>query len=193
VIEVALLLSLGASLPEPPAEAVGHSIVGPSRRRGPPRCDDGSPLRHPDGSPNWDCELRGCSPHEAVCWSDRLDYCYDESGDDAKICAWGKLQTCNSRWTCFDLWTGCDGKYECNEEDSWIGCTDGTCTPKPGISGQSAAHSDQILDQISAPPVSETIDACPLEFRAIERGVTTTPQRLPDFGAGDTVGGHGDD
>lgn len=184
MIELALLLSLGTSLPVQPAEPYQVRTEARSRLASPRRCDDGSSFRHADGSPNWDCELHGCSPHASICWSERLDFCYDESGDDAGVCAWGEVQTCNSRWTCFDLWTGCNGKYECHEEDSWIGCTDGTCTPKPTLKQQAAAlafvspHEDDLV--------------CPLDPRAIKRNVTPSISDLPDFTADDTVRGHGD-
>lgn len=156
-------------------------IEAATRRRSPVRCDDGSSPRDLDGSPNWDCELRGCSPLAPVCWSDRLDFCFDDLGDDMGVCAWAEPQHCDSRLTCFDLWTSCDGKYECHEDDSWIGCTNGTCTPKPSLITQSSSEAiEECLPEISA---SSTL--------SIERTLGTS-RHLSVSAADDTVRGHGD-
>ena len=189
MIEIAFFLSLDAT----PSQAVrtpqqqpyflyhAPTIELPSRLRAPVRCDDGSNLKSPDGSPNWACEIHDCSPHEAVCWSDRLDFCYDEEGDDAGVCAWGEPQTCNSRWSCFDTWSGCNGQWECHESVSWVGCTDGTCTPKPRFA--------------SVPP--PVFAECALESSAIsfvsnEGGVIPIARDLFTLDRTGTLGSHGD-
>jgi hypothetical protein len=133
------------------------------------RCDDGAPAWSDRGSPNWDCELHGCTPHEAICWSERLDHCYDVSGNDLGLCLFA-VETCNSRFTCFDLWLYCPGQYECTDEDSWIGCTEGKCTtadsPAPGTSvgvGDRRASGrpgepEQPARRVSGPPARESLD-----------------------------------
>lgn len=92
------------------------------------RCDDGaSPVRR-DGSPNWACEIDGCGPLERVCWSERVDFCFDEAGEDTGECAWEKPSTCSGVWNCFKLWVNCDGQWGC---EVGTPCTSGSCTPIP--------------------------------------------------------------
>lgn len=92
-----------------------------------PLCDDGTRAWGRDRTPNWGCERWGCGPLESLCWSDRLDHCYDVAGNELGVCEYA-VETCNSRFSCFDLWLYCPGEYQCHDEDSWIGCTNGTCT-----------------------------------------------------------------
>lgn len=141
VLELAFLLLLLPEISEasPAAQPLQDGREGPTRLQAPLRCDDGSNLYESDGAPNWDCELRGCSPHEWVCWSERLDHCYDDSGDDNGVCIAKKVTPCNSRWECFKAWANCKGEYQC-ESTSWPGCTKGSCTtadaaPSPSSPG----------------------------------------------------------
>lgn len=89
-------------------------------------CDDGSLAWDSTGSPNWACTISGCSPHESSCWSERLDVCFDEDGEELGRCSYS-ADECHGRWECFDLWLYCEGEYECHESGI-IGCTHGTCT-----------------------------------------------------------------
>lgn len=141
MIELALFLSLSTSVPELAPTHVAPSQLSklavsqqearpttPARFRMPPRCDDGSDIFRPDGTPNWECELQGCGPDELTCWSERLDHCYDDSGDDNGLCKERKVTTCNSRWSCFKLWANCrGGEYGCSKS-AWPGCGQGSCT-----------------------------------------------------------------
>lgn len=91
-------------------------------------CDDGSRLFHPDGSPNWDCDLDGCSLLEGVCWAERLDFCFDDAGNETGACIWRERKKCNSRWTCFKLWASCDGRFDYD-----FNTGHGSCTPVPAV------------------------------------------------------------
>lgn len=103
-------------------------------------CDDGSAPWDAAGQPNWACVRHGCTPHEAVCWEDRLDYCYDDAGRDRGICAY-EHQKCDSKYTCFNLWLYCDGVYHCNTNEV-VGCSSGTCTASTERSGEASLLQD---------------------------------------------------
>lgn len=146
-------------------------LAATSAKRAPILCDDRSSPFGPDGNPNWDCELAGCTPFAPVCWSYRLDFCYDENGDDTGECAWGGAQTCNSRWSCFKLWAGCDGEYQCDQA-SWPGCGSGSCTPVPALKPTTPAASPattpgfahdapmcSISEQLSPLTTDDTVDS----------------------------------
>lgn len=175
MIELAILLSLSASAPlvAPPAQPPQPQQAwpgGPDRRRAPLRCDDGSSVYHVDGSPNWDCELRNCSPHEFVCWSERLDHCYDDSGDDNGVCGARKVTSCKSRWGCFKLWANCNGEYTCTQ-NAWPGCAEGSCTT---------------ATLKTSPPLSGAASPAPPPARARRRAAL----RLPPMQTRGNVGGH---
>lgn len=89
-------------------------------------CDDGSSPWDSNGRPNWACTRDGHSPHDDLCWNERLDHCYGDDGKDLGVCVFAQ-EECNSRLACFDLWLYCAGEYKCLES-SVIGCTKGTCT-----------------------------------------------------------------
>jgi len=164
-------------------------------------CDDGSSPRRADGSPNWDCEIHGCSPHEPICWSDRLDFCFDESGDDLGICTYRPRKKCGSRWSCFDLWLYCDGVYQCHD-DSWVGCTNGSCTPKPTVQASSQGP-DSVLyrgeDEAAnlcraeslADPLLHAANAV-WAADAVARNNAPGPRRLPGIALDGMKRGHGD-
>lgn len=96
-----------------------------------PRCDDGSPPYDRRGRPNLDCVVDGCWPDEPICWSERLDHCFSEDGDDAGVCVF-TASTCDSWYSCFDLFLYCDGQWGCNSSSLGV-CTDGYCiTSAPG-------------------------------------------------------------
>lgn len=120
-------LSASVSASQTPQPQPGYLEV--TRWRAPLRCDDGSSPFQSDGSPNWDCEIHECSPHEDLCWSERLDHCYDDNGDDNGVCGGEEVTTCKSKWSCFKLWVGCNGPYQCNS-GVWYGCDDGQCTER---------------------------------------------------------------
>jgi len=100
------------------------------------RCDDGARLLNTDGVPNWDCEIRGCSPTSKLCHQKRENLLGEESEH-----LFRSVQTCNGWWSCLKLWAGCDGTYECNEP-SGLGCGKGTCTPVPLSSATSDSCSE---------------------------------------------------
>lgn len=112
----------------------GFTATGPDDIAGDPMvCDDGSaPWRA--GLPNWDCELYECTPLDSLCWPDRTAGCYSASGGENGRCMI-RTSTCDSRLSCFNLWVHCGGTYECHENDSLIGCTNGSCStallPRP--------------------------------------------------------------
>lgn len=171
-------------------------IEAPSRPPAPGRCDDGTSSRGPDGSPNWDCEIRGCSPHAPICWSDRYDPCFGESGEDLGVCSEGPTEKCESYLSCFDLWVYCNGVYQCHEDDSLIGCTNGSCTPvtlpaperRPDqIRG---AFGDASYDFDECAP-SQGMDAWVSEERKSAREIAPQPRYLPGTTVADTMGGHG--
>lgn len=166
MIELALFLSLGASAPAIVPMAPPPGPQASVRIRAPLRCDDGSDLYRPDGTPNWDCELSSCSPHELTCWSERLDHCYDDSGDDNGVCSARKVTTCDSRWSCFKLWANCrGGEYGCTQT-AWPGCSSGTCTtaglkstlPKKGASSSAGGATAPRTEHV-APSGSRLLDS----------------------------------
>jgi hypothetical protein len=89
-------------------------------------CDDGSLAWDPNDGPNWACHREGCTPHDKVCWSDRLAYCTDELGKDLGVCVYERDE-CHGRLDCFDMWLYCAGTYEC-VESGVVGCVHGVCT-----------------------------------------------------------------
>lgn len=126
---LAFLLSLSASTSlSPPPQSPQSPFETPTRLRAPRRCDDGSNPFQKDGSPNWECEIRECSPFEAICWLESHDACYDENGDDNGACGGEEVKTCNGWINCFGLWARCDGAYECQESSSLGPCNKGICT-----------------------------------------------------------------
>lgn len=83
---------------------------GPETLDSPKRCDNGSSLFRPDGSPNWRCRLDGCPPLAPVCWPERLNFCRDENGDDTGECDY-EVRVCKTKFSCFLEWAGCDGEW----------------------------------------------------------------------------------
>lgn len=123
MLEYLVMLSLD-HIPEfhpPPAV----NVVADRRTR-PKQCDDGTSIYHADGTPNWDCELDGCGMLEPVCWSARIDFCFDEDGNETGECVWRTRQKCTTKWSCIKLWAGCDGPFE-YDWDTGVG----VCTPMP--------------------------------------------------------------
>lgn len=122
---------------------VSHPIASPTERPDAIRCDDGSPLYTPEGRPNWDCWLAGCTPHDDICWSDRLDHCFDEAGNDRGVCVYSTSR-CDGVFSCYKLWFSCVGEYKCLESGPIVGCKKGTCTlaDKPATP-QSADSTEQ--------------------------------------------------
>lgn len=168
-------------------------IVVSSGRNAQKVCDDGTSVHRPDGTPNWDCQLRGCSPHEKTCWSDRLDFCRDSSGADRGICVYERsATTCKSRWSCFDLWAYCNGVYQCHD-DSYFGCTDGSCTPKPTAQRASVAE-DEGMYECSAEELSaSSVEVDPkVSEEVAERKNAQARGRLPVAAAAGMKGDHGD-
>lgn len=92
------------------------------------RCDDGSYLIYPDGSINWDCELDGCNPLEPVCWDERLDFCFDDAGNDTGDCVWRARTECSTLWGCIKLYASCDGRFDYD-----LSTGRGSCTPIPRL------------------------------------------------------------
>lgn len=181
MIELAFFISLDAVALVLTVPNFYQTQVKELGRRAPIRCDDGSSPRRPDGSPNWNCEIRGCGPHESTCWSDRIDFCFNESGDDAGICLWEEPQTCKSILSCIDLWSGCNGEWSCS---SPIPCNDGVCTPKP-----------KTKPKPETKPSVRAVHECALDGRAIQSepvNESTPAEDLPQANATDSVGGHGD-
>lgn len=204
MIELAFFLllnpSISITLPAPQPQQSHHHA--PARLRAPLRCDDGHAIFEPDGSPNWDCELQGCSPHEALCWSDRLDHCYDENGDENGMCGGKKVTPCNSRWECFKSWANCTGEHTCDDTSGWLGCPKGACTTNeapvspspPGAASPASAKPPpkppakppaQIRSSPRAPSPSPRGDA--YHKRAASQG-----RDLPAVRTRGSVGGHGD-
>lgn len=107
-------------------------------------CDDGSSPWDSSNSPNWACTREECTPHDDVCWDDRLDHCYDEQGKNLGVCVFAR-ESCSSRLACFDLWLYCAGEYTCLESGT-IGCTKGTCT-----TDEAGVRSNSLLALESAP------------------------------------------
>ncbi len=94
------------------------------------RCDDGSRPFHLDGRPNWGCRIDGCGPLELICWPERVEFCFDEFGEDTGECDWDAAtkaaKSCNGWYSCLKLWAGCDGTWGCAQ--AGVECT---CTPIP--------------------------------------------------------------
>jgi hypothetical protein len=109
----AVLFSFGSSEAEPtPTEPV---------------CDDGSSPYDENGQPKVnDCEINACVVAEPLCWSERLDLCYTESGDDNGSCYMEDKQ-CSSSLGCWGLYIACVGEWNCRDS-YWWGCGNGTCT-----------------------------------------------------------------
>jgi hypothetical protein len=89
-------------------------------------CDDGSSPYDENGRPNVDCEIEGCTVIEPVCWSYRIDRCYDESGSENGVCTLSQAD-CHNALTCHGLYLACVGEWAC-EDPHWWGCGEGSCT-----------------------------------------------------------------
>lgn len=138
---LAFLLSLSASSTVAPAPQAQHGrFETVTRLRAPLRCDDGKSPYQKDGSPNWECEIRDCSPFEALCWIGAHDECYDENGDDNGACGGEEVKTCKGWASCFGLWARCDGEYECKVSSRFGPCNEGICTLRaaPTSTGRSS-------------------------------------------------------
>lgn len=166
VILPALLLFLLSGPPSGPGDA-SASLV----------CDDGSSPRLPDGSPNWNCTIEGCSPHDMTCYEERLDHCRDEAQPAVDHCRYQTTE-CKSKIACFDLWLGCPGEYKCLDEESWIGCNHAQCKTGRRLN----TH-----HPFTAPPKGETAPAprprAPLRVFTPKtrpgRGAAPTPSARP--------------
>lgn len=90
-----------------------------------PICDDGSSPYDDNGEPNLDCEIEQCAVGEPLCWSERLDLCYDDGGDDNGSCAF-EDKACANGVSCWGLYIACVGEWSCRETN-WWGCGEGTC------------------------------------------------------------------
>ena len=91
-------------------------------------CDDGTAPYDEYGRPNLACKIEGCGSSEPICWSYRLNDCYDESGGDNGTCSFAS-ETCAGILACHAMWLTCYGEYQCNKTSFW-GCKQGTCTEK---------------------------------------------------------------
>lgn len=114
--------------PDPPAPLLWSADAAAAPVTRARRCDDGSSPFLKSGAPNWACEIDGCGPLEPVCWLERVDFCYDEMGEDTGECEWEAPAKCSGLWSCFKLWVGCNGQWECT---SGAPCTSGMCHPIP--------------------------------------------------------------
>lgn len=107
-------------------------------------CDDGSAPITRYGRPNWNCWLNGCSPRSEICWSDRLDHCFDTDGRDLGVCSYDVIH-CEGYLSCFETWFTCTGEWGCDRLGS-VGCKVGHCTitdkPSQGTCG-AASDFDQ--------------------------------------------------
>lgn len=112
-----ILLAILATVSVPAADDV--TVVKPT-------CDDGSSPYDENGRPNVDCEIDGCTVIEPLCWSERLDDCYDVSGSDNGACVL-RDKECDTAVGCFGLYLSCVGEWSC-EDSHWWGCGEGTCT-----------------------------------------------------------------
>lgn len=173
----------GDVTPAEPSPAAQTRPSGPTSLRAPRLCDDGSAPWDPAGAPNWDCEIDACSPHELICWDERLDFCFDDSGNDAGICLWRAQQSCSSVWQCFKLWANCDGRYECQVTGSPFGCAEGTCDPVPRLKKQG-----RLRAPVAECPL-EDFEEAPDDLLVNERDTPTSAARLWLGGQGDNVGG----
>jgi hypothetical protein len=93
-------------------------------------CDDGSSPYAEDGQPNLECEIDGCTVLEPICWSERIDHCYDVSGSANGKCVL-RDKGCDSGLSCTGLWLSCVGEWSC-QDSHWWGCGKGTCTESAG-------------------------------------------------------------
>jgi hypothetical protein len=90
-------------------------------------CDDGSSLYDEQGQPRVnDCEIEACVVGEPLCWSERLDICYTEAGDENGSC-YMEDKSCTSSLGCWGLYIACVGEWSC-QDSNWWGCGEGTCT-----------------------------------------------------------------
>ncbi|HLT34771.1 MAG TPA: hypothetical protein VK034_00765 [Enhygromyxa sp.] len=106
-----LLLSFAAAEAEsPPAEPV---------------CDDGSSPYDENGEPNLECEIDECAVGEPLCWSERLDICYDHGGAENGSCQLLD-KACRNGLSCWGLYITCVGEWSCRDSQ-WWGCGRGTC------------------------------------------------------------------
>ncbi|MFO7563143.1 MAG: hypothetical protein R6X02_10910 [Enhygromyxa sp.] len=113
-VTLKLLLSF-AALDEPTDPAGADELV----------CDDGSSAYDENGDPNADCEINECVVMESLCWSERLDFCYSESGDDNGSCHL-RDKACGNGVSCWGLYIACVGEWSCRDPQ-WWGCGRGTC------------------------------------------------------------------
>jgi len=103
-------------------------------------CDDGSPPYSEKKEPNWSsCLIENCSPSTRICWSYRLDDCYDAAGRDLGVCRVRDAK-CQNVFSCFDLWLRCVGKWGCQDSSTSIpgACNQGTCSTREGAGSPSA-------------------------------------------------------
>jgi hypothetical protein len=135
-------------------------------------CDDGSAPWHA-GLPNWDCELYECTPLDSLCWPERLDGCYTASGAESGACTI-ETSLCDSRLSCFNLWVHCGGTYECHEDDSWIGCTSGSCRSAASPRPKPPAHVSDVGPAAVDPPEPDPVADPGLRLQAAD-----DPARLP--------------
>lgn len=105
------------------------------------RCDDGEEPFTVTGEPNWVCEIDGCSPLEANCWEYRNRHCYDEFGEENGTCELER-KTCQSKFSCFELWVGCAGYYKCTEAGT-LGCNEGYCIEATVVAPSDDASASQ--------------------------------------------------
>jgi hypothetical protein len=91
-----------------------------------PVCDDGSSPYDKNGRPNIRCEIDGCSVIDRMCWSERLNYCYDDNGSDNGFCGLYEME-CHNGLSCSGMWLACVGQWAC-EDPHWWGCGEGSCT-----------------------------------------------------------------
>lgn len=88
-------------------------------------CDDGSSPYDESGEPKVDCEINACVVVESLCWSERIDACFDDGGDDNGRCHLQDKQ-CGNGVTCWGLYIACVGEWSCRDPQ-WWGCGKGTC------------------------------------------------------------------
>lgn len=90
-----------------------------------PVCDDGASPYDENGRPNLECEIDACAVGEPLCWSERLDRCYDVSGTENGSCQL-RDKSCETGLGCWGLYIACVGEWSCKDEH-WWGCGQGTC------------------------------------------------------------------
>jgi hypothetical protein len=106
------------------------SLAADDARRAPagddaPVCDDGSSPYDENGEPNVDCEIHECVVVESLCWSERLDFCYDDGGSANGSCRLEDKE-CGNGVSCWGLYIACVGEWSCRDPQ-WWGCSQGTC------------------------------------------------------------------